>query len=191
MLEHLAGAGGRADVALRRRRGSAGPGLWVGSEAGTVDVVVVPPATVVVVSPGSVVPAAPGAVVVVLAASAGGTVEEVDVTLRGLIRPLAAAAVLPVTTSPVDGVDSTGALPVGEEVVVVLSFVTGALHCSTGRRYTWPVTWTRRSAVSWSLTPGRLTTIASPWRTISGSATPSESTRARIWSTARSRPAES
>ena len=59
-------------------------------------------------------------------------------------------------------------------------------HCSTGRRYTWPVTWTSSIASCWLSTPGRLTTIASPWRRISGSETPRLSTRSRIRSTARS-----
>ena len=40
---------------------------------------------------------------------------------------------------------------------------------------------------AWFFTPGRLTTMASPWRRISGSATPRLSTRSRIRSTARSR----
>ncbi|CAB4576388.1 unannotated protein [freshwater metagenome] len=73
--------------------------------------------------------------------------------------------------------------------VVVVGEASGAC-CSTmlrtGRISTAPVRPIRASASSWFSTPGKFTTTVFPCRMISGSATPMESTRRRITSTAAS-----
>ena len=69
-------------------------------------------------------------------------------------------------------------------VVVASSFLMP--DCNTGRSNTSPVRPTISSARCWSFTPGRLMTTVLPWRIISGSATPIESTRERMISTATS-----
>ena len=83
-----------------------------------------------------------------------------------------------------------GAVVVDEPgvVVVVLDaagfFASGGNAASTGRKRSSAVRPTRRRALPRSFTPGRSTTMLSPWRLISGSATPSASTRLRMMSTA-------
>ena len=71
-------------------------------------------------------------------------------------------------------------------VVVVSSIASCSTMFSTGRISTAPVRPISASASSWFLTPGKFTTTVLPCRMISGSATPMESTRRRITSTAAS-----
>ena len=71
--------------------------------------------------------------------------------------------------------------PVGSVVVVCVVPI-----CLTGLNKTSPELPTSSRAAFWSFTPGRLTITVSPCRIISGSATPIESTRLRIMSTATS-----
>ena len=102
---------------------------------------------------------------------------------RSRPRSLGAPACVAAASAPVAGVVDRPVVAATDRASwswLVSVVVGGRLHCSTGRRYTWPVTWTRSSASCWSFTPGRLTTIASPWRRISGSATPRLSTRSRM-----------
>src|SRR3954465_1437364 len=174
-----------------------------GGTSGSVALVVAP-ATVVVVAPPAVV---------VVEASLGTVVEAgelevgveavVVVVLSVLVRlegpPAAVVVGATVVGAPVVAASAIVVVLAPATVVVVVvvsgfllgSEVThGRLNWSsvrTGRRYTCPVTLTNSSACAWFLTPGRLTTTASPWRRISGSATPRLSTRSRIRSTARSR----
>ena len=72
-------------------------------------------------------------------------------------------------------------------VVVVVEFcVVSAVTPNTGRKRSCAVLPTRRRALSRSRTPGRSMMTLLPWRLISGSATPSASTRLRMMSTALS-----
>ena len=86
-------------------------------------------------------------------------------------------------------VESGGTEVAGSPVVVVVSGASsssGGTSASTGRNRSSAVRPTMRWALSRSLTPGRFTTMLSPSRVTSASATPRASTRLRMMSTATS-----
>src|SRR5205823_491541 len=65
-------------------------------------------------------------------------------------------------------------------VVVVAPLASGGRVPVTGRKSSWAVWPTTWSAVRGFLTPASATTMSPPWVVISGSATPSASTRFRM-----------
>ena len=97
-----------------------------------------------------------------------------------VVSPAAVVAVV----SPVEVVAVPAAVvdvSAGAVVVVDASVPLGlGIEASTGRKRSSAVVPTRSSARCWSFTPGRETTIVLPWRAMSGSATPSASTRLRM-----------
>jgi len=97
---------------------------------------------------------------------------------------VSAATVVDVSSPTVVEVSPATDVVVAPATVVDVASLFGIPDCSTGRIRTSPVRPTMSSARFWSFTPGRLMTTVSPWRMISGSATPIESTRWRMISTA-------
>ena len=92
----------------------------------------------------------------------------------------AAVVVVVVAVSPSTG--ATVVVAAGSTVVVVAGSVTtlGSSAASTGRNWSSAVWPTRAMARSLSFTPGIWMRMLSPWRVISGSATPRASTRWRM-----------
>jgi hypothetical protein len=83
----------------------------------------------------------------------------------------------PVGTLPEESVELPTTGPTG-----AASMVWQLPGLRTGRSSTTPDTSTASSACCWSRTPGRSTTIVSPWTRTSGSAIPCRSSSERIWS---------
>src|SRR5918997_884090 len=150
------------------------------SAAGSGTVVVAPAGAVVVVA-GAVVVGVGCCTAAALSPSTRPTApSEVSVGAAGAVVVVASASA---PSSPGAAVVVVVPCPTASSAVAWASANTSAGTwpcCSTGRKRSSAVCPTNSSARSRFLAPGSCTTMASPWRVISGSATPRASTRSRM-----------
>src|SRR5918997_5906811 len=151
------------------------------SAAGSGTVVVAPAGAVVAVAGGAVVVGVGCCTAAALSPSTRPTApSEVSVGAAGAVVVVASASA---PSSPGAAVVVVVPCPTASSAVAWASANTSAGTwpcCSTGRKRSSAVCPTSSSARSRFFAPGSCTTMASPWRVISGSATPRASTRSRM-----------